>query len=150
MQPLGNSLNQCLWTFNFNFLTPVGCLKIALCFVRGVNIFGPNDVCSGFSQPLREFIPGHLSSFSALVFKKSVTGPLSRFLHCSDIWCPICARMPPSQYRGFLALLCSLHTPTHICTQSMACQTLIDALTHTFTQIVVKCMYVVTETSARS
>lgn len=27
--------------------------------------------------------------------KKSVAGPLSRFLHCSDIWCPVCARMPP-------------------------------------------------------
>lgn len=32
------------------------------------------------------------SKFSS---RKSVTGPLSRFLRRSDIWCPVRARMPP-------------------------------------------------------
>lgn len=54
--------------------------------------------------------------FSAVAGGKSVAGPLSRFLHCSDIWCPVCARMPPLHsgvcFWRCTWILCSFHTPT--------------------------------------
>lgn len=59
--------------------------------------------------------------FSALE-KKSVTGPLSRFLLCSDIWCPVCARMPLLHlgvcFWRCTWIYCSLYTPTHVHTHS--------------------------------
>lgn len=78
-----------------------------------------------FCQTIREFIPG--CPDPVFSFRKSVTGPLSRFLHHSGIWCPVCARMPPlhSEVCFWLCtcISCLSHTPTHPCTQTITCYT---------------------------
>lgn len=120
------------------------CLKVKWLNIEGVIYL---DLIMYGGGPLWEFIPGRSDPvFSCSVEKKSVTGPLSRFLHCSDIWCPVCARMPPPHsgvcFWHCTWILCSSHTPTQTYTQTIACHTCID--THIVTEVVVKCLQVVT------
>lgn len=99
-------------------LQRVCCLKSTL----AINVWPWRCMGAGRVRPCREFIPGCSDSvFSAAFSKKkgkeSVTGPLSRFLHCSDIWCPVCARMPLLHsgvcFWRYTWISCLLHTPTH-------------------------------------
>lgn len=100
--------------------------------VDGVNIFGPNSIWGWAPRRVYSWTPRSRKK------KKSVTGPLSRFLPCSDIWCPVCARMPPPHSRvSFWRctwILVSIQTPTHTNTQTIAsCTPQKKTLTHTCT-----------------